>query len=196
MKESSQSFWIHQTWLWGSLQDSTYHGDGCQNCKRVFSHGNFKICQVSTVRKAITGHKSLPKAEGKVHGRKEPSCYQYNGSHSPKDCTFENAECYNCHRKGHTAAACESRPRNKGKDGRKPQAWEKCMSLKRMQSISLMRWLYIQYPNKMVRICEVRSVNHFETKVMINDRPLKMMINTAADCSIMSKVTYEQNFSN
>lgn len=85
-----------------------------------------------------------------------------------KNCTFKNAECYNCLRKGHIAAACKSRPRNKGNDGRKPQAGE----------VHELEEDAKQVPDEMTLycICSEDSVNHFETKVMINDCPLKIGI--------------------
>ncbi|KAJ8047988.1 hypothetical protein HOLleu_00127 [Holothuria leucospilota] len=81
---------------------------------------------ITSISARINSHKSYHRSQksnqgrGKAQGRKEPSFHGCNGSHSPNDCTFKNAECYNCHSKGHIGAAYKSRLRNKGKDGRKP----------------------------------------------------------------------------
>ena len=38
------------------------------------------------------------------------SCYRYGGRHQSKDCNFKEATCYNCHKRGHLAKVCRTKP--------------------------------------------------------------------------------------
>ncbi|KAJ8037863.1 hypothetical protein HOLleu_18790 [Holothuria leucospilota] len=158
-----------------------------KNVKEFCATVTSNSASINIQKSYIRSHKPT-QGRGKAQGSKDHPPYRCNGPHSPKDCTFKNAECYNCHKKGHIAAACKSKPRHKGKDGRKPRSGE----------VHEIEDDTEQVPDEMTLYCiySADSVNHFETKVMINDCPLNMRIDTAADCSIMSKDTYEQNFSN
>ena len=46
-------------------------------------------------------------------GRKKP-CYSCLGQHLESECRFRQAECYNCHKKGHIRRACKSKSQGRG----------------------------------------------------------------------------------
>ncbi|XP_063955562.1 uncharacterized protein K02A2.6-like [Lytechinus pictus] len=152
--------------------------------------------QKSYTRKAkptSRGGKPKPSnAESKKHG----NCYRCNSrNHPPQECPFKGSQCFKCEMKGHIAKACKSNRGktsvpSKGKSRRtggnvEVHALDETDDLEKSMQHNLN--LYCVYATD--------SINKFETEVVINNKSLTMRIDTQADCSIMSKDTYERNFS-
>nr|XP_054759939.1 uncharacterized protein K02A2.6-like [Lytechinus pictus] len=151
--------------------------------------------QKSYTRKAKpTSREGKPKpsnAESKKHG----NCYRCNSrNHPPQECPFKGSQCFKCEMKGHIAKACKSNRGkasvpSKGKSRRtggnaEVHALDETDDLEKSMQHNLN--LYCMYATD--------SINKFETEVVINKKYLTMRIDTQADCSIMSKDTYERNF--
>ena len=127
-------------------------------------------------------------------------CYRCNAkNHVPAECPFKTSQCFNCDMKGHIAKACKSRkssmpsrgkPRRTGASGEVHALDETDDDVGIVNSMQHSLNLYCVYATG-----STNKHDRFETEVLINDRYVTMKIDTAADCSVMSRDTYERNFS-
>ncbi|XP_063961269.1 uncharacterized protein K02A2.6-like [Lytechinus pictus] len=152
--------------------------------------------QKSYTRKAkptSRGGKPKPSnAESKKHG----NCYRCNSrNHPPQECPFKGSQCFKCEMKGHIAKACKS---NRGKSSvpskgksRRSGGNAEVHALDETDDLENS----MQHNLNLYCVYATDSINKFETEVVINKKSLTMRIDTQADCSIMSKDTYERNFS-
>ena len=74
---------------------------------RQLSRGNQAVHHHST-------HAAAHKPQSTPDRGKKKPCYRCLGPHLESECRFRQAECYNCHKKGHIGKACKSKSQGKG----------------------------------------------------------------------------------
>ena len=174
-----------------------------KNAREFRSNSSPATANVHSQRSVPKRGKPKANFQGSSHGKghlsqkqeslrnKDFSCYRCNAKnqHVPKDCPFKTLKCFNCQMHGHIAAACRSKSKSvKGKSRAKSGGQVHNLHETEADANYL-------HDDNLFCVYATESTDMFETEVLINDQHVKMRIDTAADCSIMSRDVYEDNFS-
>ncbi|XP_038064022.1 uncharacterized protein K02A2.6-like [Patiria miniata] len=140
-----------------------------------------------------------------VARRKQSSCYRCGRSgHSADSCRFKDATCHSCGKQGHIAPACRSKPRPQGRPNRpqkkpyKPQPNQKG-KVKTMEEIPDTD---NEDDNILIARMNIHNVGHnrcdMSTAIWvtlhINDRPVKMEVDTGSAITLLSMADYQKFF--
>ena len=152
-----------------------------------------------TVKKALAGEAataqvrelqtqfSAPPTTYKVHHQKETtvqkgsSCIGCGGSHKREQCKFKNAECHMCHKKGHIAKVCRSKPDNSVKFSKK-----KSVATHQLDSHSEFSIHDLNRPKQQ----KLKVIVH------LDGQPCTMEIDSGSSYSVISHQTFKQLWKN
>ena len=140
--------------------------------------------------------KSTPAAVHKLNVRRNTPaspCYRCGRSnHASKDCRFRDAECHQCKKKGHIAAACRTHPLPNGRPAGKQQ--KTTDGSQRRRNPQRTRWVAAEDHESGASDTEElqlfaigeRSSRPLQADVLIEGKALRMEIDTGAAVSIIS----------
>ena len=114
--------------------------------------------------------------------RAPPPCYRCGGSHSHRECRFQDSTCHYCHKRGHIAKVCKSKLRKfKPTTARNHLVEQKSATdPSHMENSTYSMFNLSSNP----QICPWLVTLH------LNKHPVKMQIDTGATTTIMSKSTF------
>ena len=131
-------------------------------------------------------------------------CYRCLGHHSPQSCSFINAECYACKKKGHIASACrtkgKSTPQQTRSSGSTKWSTPSTSTSGHRQSLHTLETeptteedeleIYTIYSNA---TCNPKAQNEsFSVCVQLGGAPVKMEVDTGASVSVISEAVYHE----
>lgn len=123
-------------------------------------------------------------------------CYWCGRSnHSAHDCKFKDAECHNCHKKGHIAPACQSKKLQKpfGKPSARPN---KCHSQKTSWIASNTDDEASDANNFTVLTIGEKSSRPISVYIVVNSQQLHIKVDIGAAVTIISEETQRIKFPN
>lgn len=143
------------------------------------------------------------KGDNSGHARTE--CYRCKSTnHSPANCPFKTAQCFNCNLTGHIGKACKARKSGQGRttQGKASQAKSTRGRSRKRGHVGLVQDEADELADRLTESMNLYCVyatkvagKNFETSVLVNGNKLNMHVDTQADCSIISRDTYERCFS-
>ena len=104
-------------------------------------------------------------------------CYRCGGKHLASQCRFKSEECHICHKRGHIAKVCQSRPQNK-----RAQATRNSQPVNKITDTSL-------DSEYQVFAVHTHSNKPLETTLLVEGQELTMEIDTGAGVSLVSEET-------
>ena len=118
---------------------------------------------------------------------KDPvKCFRCGGKHLATACKFIDAECFNCGKKGHTYRVCRSKgkpSKSTGKRGR-PQKPQKAHTVT-TEGDCIVEHLTLNLSSR-----DASTIAPFVVSVQVDDKYLKMEVDTGASVSLISERTW------
>ena len=142
--------------------------------------------------KGANGASSQPvlTMQGKPRGRDSTStCYRCNGKHMASVCHFKEAQCHSCGKKGHISKACRGKKRTEKASRHHHKSQTFTMSDQTDNPENLDNDTDDESYN--LFSIEGQSAVPIQVDVTVNQKPLKMELDTGASYSLISEDTYQ-----
>ena len=114
--------------------------------------------------------------------RKTQDCKHCGGTHEPSRCRFRFAECNYCHKRGHIATVCRRKL--------KRQSGSQAFKRKATNSLDEKETQPSEYSNRMLNVRSPDSKRPYEVDITVQDRPVRMEVDTGATVSVMTHDAY------
>ena len=114
------------------------------------------------------------------------SCYRCGGNHAADKCSFKDAQCYNCSKKGHVSRMCKSKERNaKSNDRRNIRSTHKLDHDGDVQEEEYEEVYYIK--------SIINEKNHpYKVEIHLNGMMKRIEVDTGAAVSVIDETTYRE----
>ena len=109
------------------------------------------------------------------------TCYRCGGNHKANKCSFKDAECHFCHKKGHISTVCRNKLKQQGKSKPPPRRTNQVETQEGTESPEYS--LFHFHPEGSLP---------FTVQISVNKSLLTMEVDTGATLSLISQATYRK----